>query len=76
MSKAAQRKASAYRNGYHVGRHGWPAGVKSYRVGAVASAAWHRGVRDGRSDLLASRRLSMSWRHRLVAWLRSVLGLT
>lgn len=76
MSKTAQRKASAYRNGYQVGRHGWPAGVKGYRVGVVCDAAWHSGLRDGRRDRLAAERLSRSWRHRLVAWLRRVLGLT
>ena len=74
MSKTAQRKASAYRNGYQVGRHGWPAGVKGYRINSGDDAYWHRGLRDGRRDRLAAERLSRSWRYRLVAWLRRVLG--
>ena len=74
MSKTAQRKASAYRNGYQVGRHGWPAGVKGYRVGVVGAAAWHRGLRDGRRDRLAAERLERSWWYRLAAWFRGWLA--
>lgn len=71
MSKTSQRKASAYRNGYRVGRHGWPAGVKGYRVGVVGDAAWHRGMRDGRRDRLAAEALGRTWWRRLVSWFRS-----
>ena len=74
MSKTSQRKASAYRNGYRVGRYGWPLGVKFYRVRASADGAWHRGMRDGRRDRLAAEALGRTWWRRLVSWLRSRLA--
>lgn len=74
MSKTAQRKVSAYRNGYRVGRYGWPPGVNGFRVGVVGDAAWHRGLRDGRRDRLAAEQLSRSWLFRLVAWLRGLMA--
>lgn len=73
MSKTAQRKRTAYQAGYTVGRHGWPDGVKSYRVKRVADPDWHRGRRDGIRDRVAAQRLERSWTRRLVAWLR-ILG--
>lgn len=74
MSKAAQRKVSAYRNGYMVGRFGWPTHVKSYRVGSVADGAWRQGVRDGRRDLAAAEALKRAWWRRLAIWLRGLLA--
>lgn len=51
MSKTAQRKRSAYANGYRIGRYGWPTGVKGYRLGVVDSPAFNLGIADGRRDL-------------------------
>lgn len=48
MSKASQRKRSAYQNGYRVGRYGWPKGVKCFRVTLQANSYWRSGLRDGR----------------------------
>ena len=50
MSKTAQRKQSAYHNGYRVGRYGWPSGVKCFRVGVFANSAYNKGLSDGRRD--------------------------
>lgn len=76
MSKAAQRKQSAYANGYRVGRLGWPPEVKVFRVGSVqADAAWRRGVRDGRRDRHAANRLAESWPRRMLSWLRKAVRL-
>ncbi|BCP56247.1 hypothetical protein K32_48640 [Kaistia sp. 32K] len=74
MSKTAQRKLSAYQNGYRVGRHGWPAGVKSYTVGVTGYSAWRRGLRDGIRDQLAAQRLEKTWPRRLLSWLRGLVG--
>lgn len=74
MSKAAQRKLSAYQNGYRVGRYGWPPGVKGYRVGVIGESSWHRGMRDGTRDRLAAQRLTKSWPRRLITFVRRLMG--
>lgn len=74
MSKSAQRKLSAYANGYRVGRYGWPPGVKCYRVGVIGDAAWHRGLTDGRRDRQAANRLAMSWPRRMLTWLKRLVS--
>lgn len=73
MSKTAQRKQSAYQNGYRVGRYGWPNGVKSYRVGVIGDAAWKRGLRDGRNDRRAAEELGRSIPRRVFAWLAGLM---
>ena len=73
MSKTSQRKASAYSNGYQVGRYGWPPGVKCFRVPPSADADWRLGLRDGNRDRLAAERMATSWRVRLLAWLRRLV---
>lgn len=74
MSKTAQRKLSAYQNGYRVGRHGWPDGVKSYVVGVSGDSSWRRGLRDGTRDRLAAKAMEKSWPRRLLAFARRLLG--
>ncbi|MBB3017649.1 hypothetical protein FHR70_000689 [Microvirga lupini] len=73
MSKTAQRRRSAYQNGYRVGRYGWPEGVKSYRVGVIGDAAYERGLRDGRKDRRAAQDLGQSMPRRVLAWLSGLM---
>ena len=74
MSKTAQRKRSAYQNGYRIGRYGWPSGVKGYRIGVTTEPAWQRGMRDGARDRAAAERRERAWHHRLVRWIRSLFS--
>lgn len=75
MSKTAQRKQSAYANGYRVGRYGWPSGVKCYRLGMQADGAWLRGRADGKRDRLAAERVAKAWPRRLLDWLKRLVSL-
>ncbi len=56
MSKTAQRKRSAYKNAYRVGRFGWPKGVAYFRVPMSANGEWRRGLKDGRREARRERR--------------------
>lgn len=71
MSKASQRRQSAYQNGYSVGRYGWPEGVRGFRIGVASDGAWRAGLRDGKRDrnLNPADSNRVSWYSSFLYWL-------